>query len=140
MAKGDKIEHTGIVKAVGKSYVDVDIQNKSACSACHAKSTCGMSESVVKTITAPRPGFDIKPGDVVCVEASLTQGYYAVIVAYGLPVILIFAILILGNILEWSDTISALASILILVPYFFILYLNRKRIGKRISFKIKTSK
>lgn len=140
MAKGEKIQHTGVVKAIGKSTVEVNIQNRSACSGCHAKSTCGMSESVVKTINAPRPDFDIKPGDLVCVEASLKQGFYAVAVAYIAPIFLIVAILILGSCMEWSETISALASILILVPYFFILYLCRNKIGKRISFEITQKK
>ena len=137
MAKGEKIEHTGIVKAVGENSVEVEIQNRSACSGCHAKSTCGMSESTVKSIIAARPDFEIKPGNVVCVEASLKQSYYAVIVAYCLPVVLIFAILIIGELAEWSETISALAAVVALVPYFLVLYLLKDKIGKRISFRIK---
>lgn len=140
MAKGDKIEHTGIVKAVNGHFVDVDIQNRSACSGCHAKSTCGMSESAIKTITAPCPDFEVKPGDVVSIEASLNQGFYAVILAYCLPVVLIIAIIVTGNIAGWSETTSALASIIALIPYFFVLYLLRDKIGKRISFKITTRK
>ena len=137
MAKSEKIEHTGIVKAVGSNSVEVEIQNRSACSGCHAKSTCGMSESAAKSIITLRPDFDVKPGDVVCVEASLKQGYYAVVVAYCIPVVLIFAVLIIGNRLNWSETVSALASILALIPYFFLLFLLRDKIGKRISFRIK---
>ena len=76
-------------------------------------------------------------GNVVCVEASLKQSYYAVIVAYCLPVVLIFAILIIGELAKWSETISALAAVVALVPYFLVLYLLRDKIGKRISFRIK---
>lgn len=140
MAKGEKIEHTGVVKAVGRDSVEVNIQNRSACSGCHAKNTCGMSESVVKTISAPHPDFAVKVGDIVNVEASLKQGYYAVVIAYCLPVILIFAVLILGDYANWSETTSALASILVLIPYFAGLYLLKEKIGKRISFKITTRK
>ena len=49
MAK-ERIEHEGRVIAVDKDYISVEIVNKSACAACHAKAVCGASDEAVKVV------------------------------------------------------------------------------------------
>lgn len=131
-----RIDHTGIVSAVKAHTADVVIRNLSACASCHASTTCGMTESVSKTITARLPEFEIKAGDTVTVEASLGQGIFAVIIAYCIPAVLAVAIIVAGSFMNMDERVSAGIAIAVMVPYFFVLYLLRNRIGRRISFEI----
>ena len=69
MAKKNEIAHTGRVLEVGPDFTTVEIIASSACSSCHAKGLCGMSEEEQKIIMVPTNGFaGHKPGDEVSAE------------------------------------------------------------------------
>lgn len=53
--KTDNIEHPGVVTSVTGEFITVEILNKSACAACHAKGVCIASDESIRTIDIPNP-------------------------------------------------------------------------------------
>ena len=64
MATTEQIQHEGIVKNLTSQQIEVLIISQSACSGCHAKGSCGMSEAKQKIITMPRPQKELKIDDL----------------------------------------------------------------------------
>ena len=86
MAKKNEIAHTGRIIEVGPDFTTVEIVASSACSSCHAKGLCGMSEEQEKVIMVPTDGFaDHKVGDEVRVLTKMTMGLKAVWISYVIP-------------------------------------------------------
>ena len=76
------IEHEGVVTRVEGDEVSVMIVSRSACSACHAKGTCGISEMKNKEIRTAVPDFPVKTGDRVRVVAGMRNAMLSVMMAY----------------------------------------------------------
>jgi sigma-E factor negative regulatory protein RseC len=71
---------------------------------------------------------------MVRMEESL--GQKAVLMGYGLPLVVLVGSIILFLSLLNHEGLAALLSILMLVPYYLILYLFRKRLQKEFRFRI----
>ncbi len=136
MAK-NTIEHDGIVTQVADTFIIVTIQNQSACSGCHAKGACGMSEMAHKSITAEKPNGNVKIGDKVIVSASTQNAILSVILAYIIPSVLIIATLALLIFLKVNEVFAATVSLGVATVYFIILYLLRNKFAQKIKFKVK---
>lgn len=136
MAK-NTIEHDGIVIKIDESHVIVAIQNQSACSACHAKGACGLSEVTQKDITAEKPNVPLSIGDKVIVTASTRNATLSVLLAYVIPSILIITLLTLFVLGGFSEIIAASLTLLSVAVYFLILYLLRDTFAQKIKFKVK---
>ena len=136
MAIKEHIQHEGIVKSLTSQEVEVLITSKSACSDCHAKGSCGMAEAKQKIIMIPRPSKELNVGDKVTVCASLANGFYAVLLAYMVPSILVVATIGLLNGLGQEELHAAIAGLAVVALYFFILYLFRTKISKKIKFTL----
>jgi len=132
----ESIKHDGVVTRVEDTYIIVRIENQSACSACHAKGACGLSEVVQKEITAERPAFPVTVGDSVCVMATMQHALLSVLFAYILPSILIIGLLatLIGT--GINEISSAFISLIIIALYFFALYLLRSKFAKKIKFHV----
>jgi len=63
-------------------------------------------------------------------------GSQAVLLAYVLPFLIMFIVLIVLVNLTANEGISALISIAMLVPYFYVIYLLRDRFKKKFVFVI----
>lgn len=131
------IIHPGVVDHIEGGKVFVRILSQSACSTCHAKSMCNMAEVVEKIVEADyEPALSYKPGDDVMVKLDESLGRKAVMLGYGLPfLVLIISVIIFLSVLK-SEGLAALLSILMLVPYYSILYLLRHKIQKEFRFRI----
>lgn len=136
MTGSNRIWHEGVVKEVGAQTIEVAINNHSACSGCHAKGACGMSEVKQKMITATRPGFNITAGDKVIVYAAMGNAIYSVLLAYVIPSVVIVAGLFILLTAGLNEIIAAISSLGLIAAYFFILYLYRNRVGKKIKFTV----
>jgi sigma-E factor negative regulatory protein RseC len=134
----DTIDHEGIVKnADGKSVV-VTISSETACSGCHAEKSCNISGKKDKTIEITGT-FNVKQGDSVTVQMKQIMGYTALLYGYLLPLISVVTLLIVLISVKMSELASGLISISILIPYYLILYLFRKRINDKFRFTLKTT-
>lgn len=78
-----------------------------------------------------------QPGDRVWVTGELSMGVMAVLFAFIFPfLILIISLFVFMAI--WNDELrSALCSLALLVPYYYILWLNKSRMGKKFSFSVR---
>ena len=131
------IIHPGIIESINGDKVLVRILSQSACSSCHAKGACSVADIEEKIIEADlNPSGNWKPGDQVMVRMEESLGRKAVLMGYGLPlVVLVVSIVIFLSLLN-HEGLAALLSILMLVPYYLTLYLFRKRLQKEFRFRI----
>lgn len=136
MAEKDSVQHEGIIKSISAQTIEVLIVSHSACSGCHAKGMCGMADMKQKIIIAQRPEDDIHIGDKVTVYASISNAAYSVVAAYLAPSVLII-VTVFGLVKSGSNELyAAVTSLLLLAAYFFILYLFRNKISKKIRFTV----
>jgi positive regulator of sigma E activity len=133
----ETIQHDGTVKKVDGNSVIVSIKSGSACSGCHAEGICGISGKEEKIVDI-KGKYNVSPGDPVTILMEQSTGYKAVVLSYLIPLLIVISSLIILNSFSVSELISGLVSISLLVPYFLILYLFRKKINRSFTFKLKT--
>jgi len=131
------IEHDGIVLKSDKNSVTVKITSVSACSGCHAESSCTLPDKKEKIIDISGM-YNVVPGEAVIVLMKNSIGYAAVLLGYVIPMILVVALALILDSLSTSELITGLGSLAVLVPYYLILWFFRKRIYNNFKFKIKT--
>ena len=137
MPQGETITHEGIVlKAPGNGTADVEIVTGSACSGCHAKSTCSLGNTDVRTITV-KSDAKLNPGDKVTVEMEQSQGFRALAIGYVIPFLVLIAAFAALTIAGAGELGAALLSFAALAVYYFVVWLLRGRIDKKFEFKIK---
>jgi sigma-E factor negative regulatory protein RseC len=131
------LEHSGTVTKIndGKIYVNIEVQ--SACSGCHAKSICTNIDKQTRQIIVPQKDDTININDVVVVQLEEKNGFNAIFLGYFLPFLLLVASLISSLMTLDVQWLAGLISVGILIPYYFILFLCRKRIDKQFQFTIK---
>jgi sigma-E factor negative regulatory protein RseC len=130
------INHDGIVRKIGADCVEVTIISSSACSGCHAEGSCIMSGKEEKKIEV-RGKYDVKPGDKVTVLMKQSMGYTALLLGYVFPIIVVVASLSALITYKVPELSAGLISVVILMPYYVILYLFRKTINKKFTFTLK---
>ncbi len=131
------IKHQGIVENISGSHLQVRIIQTSACASCSIKGHCSSADTKEKLIDVTDDNVSsYQPGDRVWVIGELSMGVMAVLLAFILPfLVLIFSLFIFMAI--WNDELgSALCSLALLIPYYYILWLNKSRLGKKFSFSI----
>ena len=128
----ESINHTGFVEKIDGDTVFVRITQQ-----CHAKSMCTASESKEKIIEVPDNSgkFHINEEVQLCGQSSL--GLQAVLLAFVFPLIIVFAAIVTGTSMQWEETTSGLTGLLLLVPYYCILYFLRDKLKKRFIFTLK---
>jgi sigma-E factor negative regulatory protein RseC len=136
MENENTVEHKGIVSDIKDGIVYVDLLVQSACASCHAKGVCG-GDTAQKTIEVKDSSFQFSIGDSVIVMLKESLGIRAIFLGYLLPFIVVLSSLIIFKSLKFNDGLSALLSLSLLAPYYFILYLTRNSIKKKFNFSIK---
>ncbi len=132
------IRHQGIVENINGSHLQVRIIQTSACASCSVKGHCSSADTKEKLIDiTDADAASYQPGDRVWVIGELSMGAMAVLYAFIFPfLVLIFSLFIFMAI--WNNELrSALCSLALLIPYYYILWLNKSRMGKKFSFSIK---
>jgi len=137
-AKGSSgtIQHEGTVQKVESDSVIVRISSASACAGCHAEGYCSLSGTEEKTVNITG-NFNVAAGDTVIVLMNESSGFKAVILSYLVPLIILVISLIVLTSLSVKELTAGLISIVILVPYFLILYFFRNRINRSFNFTLK---
>ena len=133
----DTISHEGVITKITEDELEIKILAQSACAACHAKSACGMGEQAEKILTVPRPkGKDFALMQKVNVRMAIGQGNKAAVLAYLIPIILLLAVLFVCLGLGLNEGLSALISIVALIPYYIVLYLRRDKLKKQFDYTV----
>ncbi len=136
----DIIKHQGVVEELNGTHVVVRIVQTSACSACSIKGHCNASESKDKWIDVynVREGM-YKKGEEVTVCGTTRMGMQAVILAFGVPFLVVMLALVVSlQVTGGNEWLSALIALVALLPYYVMVYLYRKKLTKRFSFYIET--
>lgn len=132
------ISHTGVVvKIKPAGDVEVQVQPDSACGSCAVRSSCALVGSSARTIKiAVTNPHSYALGQQVNVIMQQKSGYWAVFYAYVLPLILVLSTLILGSFFNINELTAGISSIIILIPYYFLLWYLRKYFLQKFDFKI----
>ncbi|MCT4601191.1 MAG: SoxR reducing system RseC family protein [Marinifilaceae bacterium] len=131
------INHIGKIEHINDNTIVVKIQNQSACAGCHARGACSMADVKEKLIDIDRnPNDNYKIGEDVKIVCDQDLGFIAIFWAYVLPTILIFTSIILLLKLGYREGLAGLISLCILIPYYITLFLFRKKLKKRFTFRI----
>ena len=130
------IKHEGIVSAVRKGSATVRLVNISACTTCHAKSACNVSEVDNKEIEVSIKDDSIHVGDRVKVLLNEQAGVKALFLGYILP----FFFMMIALIITWSVTGDEIKTGLtaILIPYYLILAIFKKSFKQSFAFRIES--
>ena len=133
-----KISHSGIVESIREGCVQVRILQTSACAACKVAGHCHASESKEKIVDVlnVRDTSRLKVGDNVTVCASRHVANRALLLGFGLPLLLLVSVLLIALKLLTDEGLAALTALLALVPYYVLLYLLRDRIRQKMAFFI----
>ena len=137
MAKKNVISHTGKILEITPEFTTVQIVVSSACSACHAKGLCGVSEDEEKIIMVPTdPYADHNVGDEVKVMTKMSMGLKAVWISYVIPLaILMILILSLSSVIG-NELVLGLVSIAGVALYYFFIWLFREKLSDEFVFYI----
>lgn len=129
----DTFVHAGIISKINSDSVIVTLEQNIHCESCHAKGSCGVSESSAKEIEVPNSSDVFKINEHVNVILKKALGLKAVFWAYVFPFILMFSTLIIASnfLKEW---LAGLLSLFILIPYYLMLYSLKTRLKS--SFKM----
>lgn len=130
-----KITHSGIVEDISEECIKVRIVQSSSCIGCKIAGHCSTSERKDKIIDVYNVGNNhgYAVGDEVTVSVSSRSGIEAVTLAFTVPFVLLILTVFLSTLLTSNEAASAFAGIIILVPYYIVLYMLRDKVGKRIS-------
>lgn len=144
----NRIRHEGTVISISGNHVRVHILQTSACASCKAASQCTASESKVKIIDVwTDNSADFNVGDNVMVEIANRIGMMSVLVGFIAPICAVLFGVILTLVLTgegcifhidepYNQAVAAIAGLLMLLPYYIVLYLLRNKIRKKITFNI----
>lgn len=133
-----EITHKGRVVEVTPTLTTVEIVSESACSACHAKSLCGLGDSVKKEIQVPTRGWDTyAPGDEVTVVLKASMGHKAVWVAYMIPLVILLSVLLVLSLCGVAELTAGLCAIGAVAAYYILIRIFRSRLRNEYTFNIR---
>ena len=137
MAKKNEIVHSGKVIEINPDFTTVEIMVSSACSECHAKGLCGMSEIEEKVIMVPTDPYEPRNiGDIVQVKTKMTMGLKAVWISYVIPLaVLMILILSLSAVIE-NEFLRGGIAIAGVGVYYFVIWLLKDRLSDQFEFYI----
>ena len=134
----NEISHIGRVKEMTPESTVVEIISSSACSDCHAKGLCGVSEEKVKEIEVPTdPYATWNVGDEVRVMLRQTMGLKAVWISYVVPLLILMILILTLSAVNVKEIYAGLVSIAAVAVYYLVIYLLRNRLAKDFVFYLK---
>ncbi|MGN0189064.1 MAG: SoxR reducing system RseC family protein [Candidatus Cryptobacteroides sp.] len=132
------ISHTGKIIEITPEFTTVEIVSSSACSSCHAKGLCGMSEDKVKTIMVPTdPYASYSEGDEVYVMLKKTMGLKAVWISYVIPLAILMILILSLSAVTVHEVYAGLGAVAGVALYYLVIYLFRDKLSKDFVFYIK---
>jgi len=130
------INHKGIVQKTDNKSVTVIISAETACSGCHAEGSCTLSGKEERIVEIAGH-YNVNPGGTVTVLMKQSMGFTALALGYVIPLIIVILCLIVLISLSIPELAAGVISLTLLIPYYFILYLFRRRINDKFIFTLK---
>ncbi len=134
----NQITHDGIIKHITDDKIIVSIVSMASCASCQVKGACSASDVEEKILEVKKiPGREYNRGDFVTIVTDTSVGAWAVMFGYVFPLILVvIALIVFTNTME-DEGIAGLISSALLIPYYFGLYLSRKKMSDSFEFKLR---
>lgn len=133
----EAILHQGKVNQISEDRIEVEIQTGSACAHCSANGQCVSADSKTRKVTVDNyNGPELHVGDMVTLTGHKQDGLTAVFFAYFLPFILVIVTLFTANTILNNEAISGIISLVVLIPYYAVIWLLKNRLKQKFSFKI----
>lgn len=114
----------------------VTIVNQSACSTCHAKGACTVSDYQDKEIEINEFSGNYQPGQEVTVVFKESKGFSALLWGYVLPFLVVLITLIVVLEITDDELKAGLISLAVLIPYYTTLYFLRHHLKKIFKFEV----
>ena len=130
------VEHLGVIQEVTPKAIKVSLLNVSACSSCHTKSTCSVSDVDNKIIDIVPNGSTYHKGEKVKVLFEKTLGPLALFIGYLIPFILLMLVLIVSWSITGDEVFSGVASLCSVGVYYLFLTLFRGKLKQTFTFRI----
>ena len=138
MSKKNEIVHSGKIIEITPDFTTVEIIVSSACSSCHAKGLCGMSEDEQKLISLPTdPYSEHAVGDEVKVCTKMSMGLKAVWISYVIPLMILMILILSLSSVIGNELVTGLVSVAGVALYYFVIWLLRDRLNDEFVFYIK---
>lgn len=131
----NEITHTGVISKIASNKITVALKGNVNCEGCKAQSACGVSDSNDKEIEVFNSTQSFQLNESVDVLLKRELGLKAVFWAYVFPFILMMVVLVTTSffVQEW---IAGLLSLIILVPYYGMLYVLKNSFQKAFQVSI----
>lgn len=132
-----EIKHLAEIIDIKGSVILANIQSQTSCASCHVQKQCAMSgcqNKIIEINTLYPQKYKI--GDKITVVLDETLGWIAIFYSYILPLILVLITLFTTNTITNDEIASATYSLMILIPYYLLLSLFKRRISNKFKFKI----
>ena len=137
MAKKNEIVHSGKIIDITPDFTTVQIVVSSACSECHAKGLCGMSEQEDKVIMVPTdPYTERSVGDEVMVRTKMTMGLKAVWISYVIPLIILMILILSLSVVVGNEFLRGGIAVAGVGVYYFFIWLFREKLSDQFEFYI----
>ncbi len=136
MADHQYIEHEGTVREVRDGRVRVSFVTRSACAHCQLKGICSAADMSDKEVEVAMPSWPVRPGEQVRIVLARELGMKALTYGYLLPFATLLAAFFTTYELSDDELLAGLMAFVVLVPYYLLLYLFRKRIRRQFRFSI----
>jgi positive regulator of sigma E activity len=140
MSQEGTIEHPGTILEIDPNNIQVRILAKSACSTCHVKAACSAADMEDKVIEVKNVYDNLSVGETVTVFMKRSYGPRAVVFAYLIPFAILFGGLLAIYFTTGKEGLAAIGSIVLLIPYYFILYYMKDRFKNKFEFRIRKNK
>ncbi len=132
----NSIEHLGVIKEITQKTIKVSLLNVSACSSCHTKSSCSVSDIDNKVIDVINSGEKFTKGEKVKVAFEKSLGPLALFLGYVAPFFLLMLVLLVFWSITKNEVMSGLASLISVGVYYLFLTLFRKKLKSTFTFRI----
>lgn len=130
------IEHPGIIQHIEGSTARVGFVAQSACTTCHARGACSVAGMEEKSVDVIHNGT-VKTGENVMVVLKQSLGYKALLLGYLFPFLIVLLSLILLTSLSDNEALAGIYSLVLLIPYYLVIFFLRKKIRREFSFTIR---
>jgi sigma-E factor negative regulatory protein RseC len=135
MAKKNEIIHSGKIVDITPDFTTVQIIASSACSECHAKGICGVSEMEEKVIMVPTDPYELRQvGDVVQVKTKMTMGFKAIWISYVIPLVILMILVLSLSIVVENEFLRGGIAIAGVGLYYLLIWLLRGKLANQFEF------
>lgn len=133
-----EIQNNGVVKHVSDGIVRVLVEQRSACSGCHAAGFCSSADCkdrIIEVRVSDASAY--VPGDAVHILAAPGMGRKAVLLSFVLPLILLLVgATVFIAVCRWSEGWAALGSLGVVVVYYVLLYFAEPRLRNSMTYSL----